>query len=342
MGTSYTIKFSFYGFGIEVKCQDIETLQNIRRDYSFFLSDRIAAKAFFEIFNEPPDYSKFSSVKAYLYTTRNICYGQKDLSFIDYFGRGLVVIDHRKNIYRVFCPDLHLRHEIVYLYILALVGQNLGLRDIHRVHGLGLEVNNKAILILLPSGGGKTTFLLDIIKNGSIKLISEDSPLIDAAGQALPFPLRIGVSHEDKPQDIPDEHLHLIKRMGLGPKYVIDIDVFNNKISRKPLPVRYILCGVRCLGDESYINPISKYSALKELVENSVLGVGVGLYQGAEFLIQRGIFGLFKKSPVLFSRLKNTVKVVSRSKTYSFVIGFDRKKNVETFLNFCQENINRK
>jgi GTPase SAR1 family protein len=340
MDTSYTVKFSFYGFGIEVKCQDTQTLQNIQRDYSFFLSEEVVPKVIFEIFNEAPDYNKFPHIKANLYTPRNICYRQKNLYFIDYFGRGILVIDHCKDIYRVFCPDSHLRHEIVFLSILSLVGQNFDLRNIHRVHGLGLAVGNKAILILLPSGGGKTTLLLDIIKNEFVKLISEDSPLIDRSGKAFPFPIRIGVSRKDKPQDIPDAHLHFIKRMEFGPKYTIDIDVFKNKIAREPLPVEYILCGARCLGSESYIKPLSKHSALGELVKNSV--VGLGLYQGIEFLFQEGIFELFKKSGVLFSRFKNASKVASRSKTYSFVIGSDRRKNVETFLNFCQENINKK
>ena len=338
MGTSYAIKFSFYGFGIEVKCQDIETLRDIQRDYSFFTSDNVTARVFFEILNEAPDYSKFPHAKAYLYTNHNICYKQEGMSLIDYFGKGLVVIDRSKNIYRVFCLEPHLRHEILYLYIMALAGRDLDLRNIHRVHGLGLEVNNKAILILLPSGGGKTTLLLDLLRNGPAKLISEDSPLINAAGRLLPFPIRIGVLPEEKPRDIPDGYLHLVERMGLKPKYMIDMDVFKDKIAKKPLPVRYIFCGVRCLGNESSIKPLSKYETLKELVEDSV--VGVGLYQGAEFLIQRGVIGLFRKSPILFSRFKNAVRALSGSKTYSFVIGFDRKKNVETFLNFCQQNIN--
>ncbi|MGA2775010.1 MAG: hypothetical protein ABSE81_02980 [Candidatus Omnitrophota bacterium] len=201
---------------------------------------------------------------------------------------------------------------------------------------MGLEVNNEAILVLSPSGGGKTTLLLDLIKNKSVKLISEDSPLIDARGQALPF--RIGVSYQAKPKDIAQKNLHLIQRIGTGLKYVINIDFFKDKISQKPLPVRHILCGVRCLRANSDIQPVSKYNAFKKLIENSV--VGVRLYQGAEFLIQMGIGGLFFKSPVLFSRLRNVTKVLLGAKTYSFTMGCDRKKNAETFLNFCQNIVN--
>ena len=70
----------------------------------------------------------------------------------------------------------------------------------------------------MPSGGGKTTLLLQFIKEDSIKLISEDSPLIDSSGNALPFPIRIGISECDKPSDIPDEQMHLIERMEFKPK----------------------------------------------------------------------------------------------------------------------------
>lgn len=340
METIHKVKFSFYGFGIEVKCQDIETLQSIRRDYSFFLDDRAPAAVFFEIYNLAPDYSKLPFTKASSYSPDSICYRQKDLSFIDYAGKGLKIVNHRKNTHKIFCPEPHLRHEIVFLSILSLVGGNFDSRNIHRIHGLGFAVNNEALLILLPSGGGKTTLFLNIIQSEFIKLLSEDSPLIEASGKAIPFPIRIGVSHQNKPQNISDKHLHTIERTGAKPKYVIDIDFFKDKLVKNPTPVRHIFCGIRCLGNESYIKPISKYSAFKEVIKNLV--VGLGLYQSIDFLVKKGPIDFFKKSAVLFSRLRNALRLISRSKTYSFVIGFDHKKNAETFLKFCRENINKK
>jgi len=348
--TLHNITFSFYGFGISIKCQDQQTLKNIHRDFSFFINDAITPQISFEIFNEAPNYSQYPPLKATHYSPRNICYRQGDLTFIDYFGHGLTIIDHSTNIYRIFSADAHLRHEIVFLTVLSLTGQELDSKSIHRVHGLGLEINHKALLLLMPSGGGKTTLLLELLKNEldsrfrgndkdscPIKLISEDSPLIDRSGNALPFPIRIGVSQSSKPADIPQEHMHLIQRMEFGPKYVIDSAFFKDKLSTKPVKVQYVFCGKRCLGNESSIKPLSKYAALKELIINSV--IGVGLYQGIEFLLQHGIWGLIKKSGVIFSRLKNALIILSRSRTYAFVIGCDRTKNVETFLNFCRENV---
>ena len=334
---SHSVTFSFYDFGIHVKCQDPQTLQNIRRDYSFFLNDTIAPKIFLEILNNAPDYSTLPPLKATLYSPRNICYAQKGMTFIDYFGKGLLIIDHHTNIYKIFCAHAQLRHEIVFLTILSLVGQNIDSKNIHRIHGLGLEIHNKALLLLMPSGGGKTTLLLEMLKNDSIKLISEDSPLIDQSGNALPFPIRIGISQEDKPSDIPDEQMHLIHRMEFEPKYVMDTAFLKHKLTTKPVKVRYILCGTRCLGASASISPLSKYAALKELITNSV--VGVGLFQGIEFLLQRGVWELLKKSGVLFSRLKSACTILFASRTYTFVLGCDRAKNVETFLNFCRETV---
>jgi hypothetical protein len=310
-------------------------LDNIRRDYSFFVDPVAASDVAIELFNEAPDYVKLPKFRASFYTPRNICYRQKDLSFIDYFGKGLTIIDHRQNHYTVYCVDAQLRHEIVFLTILSLVGQHCDSRRLHRVHGLGLSVNGEGILILLPSGGGKTTLLLELIKDDAVELISEDSPLIDPAGKALPFPLRIGVSH--KPQDVPEEYVHLIQRMEFAPKYTIDVDFFKDKLVRRAVPVRHILCGVRCLGNESQIQPLSKYAAFSELITNSV--VGVGLYQGLEFLLQRGLGELLEKTGVVFSRLNNARTIVFRAQTYCFVLGSDRAQNVKTFMDFCQRQI---
>ena len=329
------IKFSFYGLGIEVTCASPETLRNIQRDYSFFLNNDIPPEIFFVVHNESPDYSQLPTVKASFYTPRNICYKKDGVSFIDYFGKGLMIID--KNIHTVYSSDPHLRHEIVFLSIMSLAGQYFDSKNMHRVHSLGIEINNKAALILLPSGGGKTSLFLELVKEGHIKLISEDSPLIDPSGRVFPFPIRIGVTHENKPQGIPDKDLHLVYRMEFEPKYLIDVNFFKDKITTQPLGIGYILCGTRFLGNVSSIVPLSKYAAFKILIRDSV--IGFGLYQGIEFLFQEGIWGLLKKSKVIFSRLNNAAKAVSKARTYSFVLGYDRSKNAETLLKFLHETI---
>ena len=326
------LKLSFYGFCIEIKPDDASTLEDLRMDFSHFITEKGIPVVSFFVFAEPPDYSQLPPLRASFYTPRNICYKQRDLSFIDYFGKGLTVVDNRQNTYKIYCPERHLRHEIVFLSILSLVGRRLDDRGMHRIHALGVEAGSKAALVLLPSGGGKTTLLLELIKDKRIKLISEDSPLIERSGRILPFPLRIGVSYPDKPRDVPESCLHLIERMEFGKKYIISMDYFKGRVSQGALEPGFIICGVRCLGKDSMITPLSKYKAFTELIKNSV--IGVGLYQGLEFLLQRGVLGLLQESGVILSRLGNCLKLIFRAKAYLFVIGCDREKNAETLSKF--------
>jgi hypothetical protein len=73
--------FSFYGFHIEIRCDDVLTLDNVRRDYSFLLSPgKVSPDAVFEVFDEKPDYLQKPPLKATFYTPRNICY-KKIISF---------------------------------------------------------------------------------------------------------------------------------------------------------------------------------------------------------------------------------------------------------------------
>ena len=46
--------------------------------------------------------------------------------------------------------------EIVYLTILSRVSEKLDRMGIHRVHALGLEQRGRGVLVMLPSGGGKS------------------------------------------------------------------------------------------------------------------------------------------------------------------------------------------
>lgn len=326
---------SFYGLAIEITSLDLQGLKNIEKDYSYFkspLSHPSHIKAKIKVIPEDPRYSDLPFLKASMYTPRNICYHRDNLTYIDYYGKGLVVADKKKNEYTVFSKDLYLRHEIVYLTILSLVGSHLDSKGLHRVHGFGVDLNGRGVLVLLPRGGGKTTLLLDILKEDNIKLISEDSPLVNRSGELLVFPIRIGVSASEKPEDISDEYIYYLERMEFGPKYLIDIAAFKDKITKEPSLSWLILVGIRALGPGSEIIPISKFKVLREFIKNSV--IGLGLYQGMEFILQKSIFELLSKLGLIFSRLRNSFKIILASKTYLFVVGSDKKQNAATLLSF--------
>ena len=331
-----SIRFSFYDFGVEVISSDRYALDAIRRDFSFFISRSTRPAVSIEIFPEAYDYRSLPSIKPSLHSPRNFCYRQGNLLYVDYFGKGLSIIDEEKKEHKVYSVDSHLRHEIVFLTILSLVGEYFDAHRMHRVHGLGLEINGRGVLILMPQGGGKTTLMLELLKQKGVKLISEDTPLINAKGDILPFPIRIGIDASKQKPDFPDADLQLIRRMEFGPKYLLDVEYFKGRLVDYRCKPAFIFKGVRCLGDEPRIAPASKLQILDVFIANTVVGLGV--YQGIEFLIKRSPLELLKKVGVAASRFQASLSVIARAKAYTFFTGFNIKKNSETLLDFITKN----
>jgi len=64
--------------------------------------------------------------------------------------------------------------------------------------------------------------------------------------------------------------------------------------------------------------------------------VGLGIYQGMEFLLERGVWEVLGKGGVAASRLYNSLRLLARTPTYRFVLGRSIEKNCQTFLDFIR------
>jgi hypothetical protein len=329
-GTS--VSFHFYGLDLRLQSGDKGVVENVRRDFSYFEAQVNIPQVNIEVFEKSPPFGSLPDLKASVYATNYICYRRDGDIFTDYFGQGLRVFNHQTNNYQIFSESAALRHEISYLTILSAVGQFLDSKHIHRVHALGVSQNGKAILVLLPMRGGKTTLALQLLQSGQVKLLSEDSPLITQRGEVLPFPLRIGVV-PDGELNIPAKYLRTMNMMEFGSKILIDIGYFADKISSACQP-GVVLLGERALGYESRIEPASRLSAGKEFMKNAV--VGLGLHQGIEYLLGRSLWETLGKTGLFFSRLNSSLKVISRSKVYRYVLGHDPERNHQVLLDFLQ------
>jgi hypothetical protein len=132
-------------------------------------------------------------------------------------------------------------------------------------------------------------------------------------------------------QDIPAKYLYKADFLRIGTKIMVDIDYFADKIGTVSQPWM-VLLGERALGNESRIIPASKLRASKEFIKNSV--VGLGLHQGLEYLLGGNIWGTIGKSALAWSRLNNSLKVLSRSQVYRYQIGHDFEKNNQVLIDF--------
>ena len=92
--------------------------------------------------------------------------------------------------------------------------------------------------------------------------------------------------------------------------------------------------GQRNLGPETDIVPLSRAGTLKALVKYMVVGLGV--YQGLEFLLERGIGDLAGKGGTVASRLRERQQVGVAGSRLPIHPGADIRQNTERLLEFLR------
>lgn len=278
-----------YGLRIAVHADWPEVADAIALDFAWFKQlGGPGRDADIEIAIErrPPDFDSFGDLNAVFVTPRNVVYQDGERTIVDYFGRAVSILDRRSQRLIVQGEDHHLVHEAAYHYILSAVGRHLDARGLPRLHALGLVGAQGAVAIMLPSGGGKSTLALRAIKTDGVKLLSEDTPLLDRHGRLHPFPLRIGVNATDA-ASVPAENVRRLERMEFHPKLALEVEAFADAIHAGPAPLRHIVIGRRTLGRGASLERLPRRQAAGTLLREVVVGVGV--YQGMEFVLQRGM-----------------------------------------------------
>lgn len=330
-----SLYFHFHGLSVQVSSENVALLDHVRRDFSAFWVEQPVRPPRFhlKLKVQAPDYAGLPPLRASFVTPRNVCYQGQDLQILDYFGRGVLLHRRRQGDIEVWAGELDLTREIAYLFLLSQAGQHFDHRGLIRIHALGLEHQGQAALLLLPSGGGKSTMALQALRGGPLKVISEDSPLIDRAGRVHPFPLCPGIKGGPDPS-FPLEAQRTVERMEFDPKTLIDLDVFGDQWSRQPVPARWLLVGQRSLGEECCLEPLSRLSAARALLTNMV--VGVGLYQGLEFLLERSHLDLLQRLGSLSGRLMPALALLRNCQRKRFVLGRNRQLNQSTLIDFLR------
>jgi hypothetical protein len=220
--------------------------------------------------------------------------------------------------------DDQLVHEAAYLFLLSRIGEHLDRSQLARVHGLGLLGGQGAVVVMLPSGGGKSTLAVRALRDDRVKLISEDSPLLDRHGCLHPFPLRIGVNEADA-ATLPPGRVRRLERMEFHPKLLLDTSAFADRIETQPQRLAHIVVGRRSLGRDARLEPLPRRAAVGSLLREAV--VGVGLYQGMEFVLQRGMRDVLGKVDVAFGRTRCCAAGLRGAQAWRLTLGRDHDRN---------------
>lgn len=327
--------FDFYGLTITVKSDNESLIEEIIRDFRYFNTDIDEGNVTIEMQLKSPEYQGIPDLPAKFITPRNVCYKDNNRILIDYSGRALSIHDREKNTCTIHGEDFDLVREICYLFILSVTGQYFDKKHLHRIHALGISRGGNSALLMLPSGGGKSTMALHLLSRPGFKLLSDDSPLVTRTGKILAFPLRIGIP-PGKESNIDPDSVRVVKRMEFDPKTVIDINAFRGRLAESAAP-SLLLVGQRNLGRVSRIEPLSKLKTFKALVNNMI--VGLGLYQGLEFLLEKGSWEIFLKIGMAFSRLRNSLQLLRKVECYRFVTGRDIELNSRCLTEFLESRL---
>jgi hypothetical protein len=322
-----------YGFRFSVQGHEA-AVDGVCEDFRFFSSAHALGRAdtTVELFLERPQLDDAPPGDAAIYTPRNVVYRAGRKRYIDYHGRGLGILDEAACSFKLYSEDTELLYEAAYLFLLSRIGQALDQRGLHRMHALGVEVNGRAVLVLLPMGGGKSTLGLHMMNFPEVRLLSDDSPWIDRTGRVFAYPLRIGLLPGSE-KSVPAEHRRVIQRMEFGPKHLVNSSYFQDRVCGSAEPGA-VFVGARTLLRDCRIEEIGMAEALRPVIANGV--IGLGLFQGMEFILQSSALELAKKTGLGLSRLRNCWQLLRRSRIYRVHLGRDAELNARTVLQFTQ------
>ncbi|MCW5976777.1 MAG: hypothetical protein KIT09_01805 [Bryobacteraceae bacterium] len=332
-----TLRIDIYGYSVVLRSASEPALDGLAEDFAFFRRPESPGpcELTIELLEEDPAYNELpQDLVASVYTPRNVSYTNQGLTILDYSGRALAIHDPAAKTFRVFSRSVDLLYEAAYLFLLSQAGEFLDSRRLHRVHALGVSVAGRAALVLLPMGGGKSTLGYELLRYPEVEILSDDSPLIDARGHVRAFPLRIGVLPGFE-GEIPESQLRFIRRMEFGPKLALNYSYFARRVVPHAQP-GCVFLGHRSLGTACVLRRATRTQALRAMFVNCV--VGLGLFQGMEFVFHRGAREVVAKAAIARSRLKAARALLRRSSPYHLVLGRDPRENGRVLVEFLKKS----
>jgi hypothetical protein len=273
-----------------------------------------------------PEWDGYGDLDAAFITPRNVVYQNGDRTILDYFGRAVAVLDRAAGTIVIRGENPHLVHEAAYLFLLSRIGEHLDAIGLPRLHALGLAGPRGAICVLLPSGGGKSTLAVSALADRRVRILAEDTPLLDTRGFVHPFPLRIGVNPGDADR-LPPGSVRRIERMEFHDKLVLDLDGFRDRVEADPQPMVDLVVGRRSLAGHGKLERLPRRAAAGALLREGVVGIGV--YQGMEFVLQRGMRDIASKAGEAAMRARCCVAAARRARVWRLTLGRDHASNWE-------------
>jgi hypothetical protein len=302
-----------------------EVVDEVLRDFLWFArDDGAAADVTVELERGAPRWDGYGDLTAAFVTPRNVVYQTGSRTILDYFGRASAELDRAAGRIVIRSEHPHLAHEAAYLFVLSRIGEHLDELALPRLHALALSGPRGAICVVLPSGGGKSTLAVTALSDERVRILAEDTPLLDAHGYVHPFPLRIGVNPSDA-ERMPAGSVRRIERMEFHDKLVLDLDGFRDRVDGEAKPMADLVIGQRSLARDGRLERLPRRAAAGALLREGVVGVGV--YQGMEFVLQRGMRDVAGMVGQALTRARCCAAAARRARVWRLTLGRDHASN---------------
>jgi hypothetical protein len=231
--------------------------------------------------------------------------------------------------------DPALAQEIGYLFLQSEIGRFLDEQGLHRVHALGLALpNGSSALVLLPSGGGKSTLALQALQRGGCQLLSDDSPLVDRFGNVHPYPLRLSFRPDANLPESWREKSTVFERRKHGEKLLVPTSALPSHSLPRPeekfRPGYLVVARRHGNRKEPHLERMPKWRSSGPLLRDLV--VGLGIPQVAELLLTKGARSLPGLAPTAASRMAAATAFLLRSKSLRLELSRDIEANARFLL----------
>ena len=335
------IRLQIFQVSILIESDCSEVLELLKKDFWSYIdeSQSSSGKTLKLELHNSLNRPSFPSTVASMQTQNAISYDVGSVRYCDYYGALYSVIDFATNKASIYSLDLDKIREIAYLLILSIVGKIMDVMGLHKLHAFSVSFEKYALVCMMPSKGGKSTLLTELLKDNRIKMISDDIPIIDSSGMVHPFLLKIGLDTIPEEFNVmePAQNIYSMKRAQYGTKQLICTRGIPNKIENAQSVFSKVILmeSFRYNGSTSQIAEGSWAKLFKGLFKHGIMGVGSPII--IEYFWQSGFKDFLLKTYIFFRRLSAFFLFSIKAERYVLLSGTDTRLTANLILSFLEK-----
>jgi hypothetical protein len=342
------LHLNFYGFFTVVESDNQQILTLIEKDFYSFKCDALDLNRHDDVFSlkildqKAPD-NLIPEIQTSMQSLSSLSYDLGDTRYNDYYGELISKINFSKNEATLYSKSLNKLHEVAYLIILSRVGKKLDLMGLHKLHAFAISFGDIAVICMMPMKGGKSTLLMELLKDPRAKMISDDIPLIDRKGNLIPFPIKIGLDHFHNEIEVknPEENIYKMHRSQYGTKTLISVKGIPDKIVPLNQTFKRVILieAFRINSAHSYLGVPSWPKTFKGLFKHGIIGLGLPMVM--EYFWENGLYDFMVKTFIFFSRFLSFFIFSLRCTRLRLHLGKKPDKAAKEILYFVEKIQNR-